>query len=106
VLAGQGGELASAGGGGVVLYSLEGRRYDRLTDRGAKPLWLRDGAHLLFLADPEHVALMDRLTKQSRNVLTAPRGSQIADFTISKDNTWICVIRSNDEGDVWLAKLE
>jgi dipeptidyl aminopeptidase/acylaminoacyl peptidase len=106
VLAGQGGELASAGGGGVVLYSLEGRRYDRLTDRGAKPLWLRDGVHLLLISDPEHLAVLDRRTRESRIVWTAPRGSQIADFAVSKDNTWICVIRSNDEGDVWLAKLE
>jgi hypothetical protein len=39
-------------------------------------------------------------------VYTSPRGSQIADFTVSKDDSWICIIRSNDEGDVWLAKLE
>jgi hypothetical protein len=39
-------------------------------------------------------------------VYTVPRGSQIADYTVSKDDRWICVIRSNDEGDVWVARLE
>jgi hypothetical protein len=39
-------------------------------------------------------------------VYTAPRGSGIADYTVSKDDRWICVIRSNDEGDAWLARLE
>jgi hypothetical protein len=58
------------------------------------------------LSDPERVALLDASTKQARTVYTAPRGSEIADYTVSKDDRWICVIRSNDEGDVWLAKLE
>jgi hypothetical protein len=35
-----------------------------------------------------------------------PRGSEISDFTVSKDDRWICLIRSNDEGDIWLAKME
>jgi Tol biopolymer transport system component len=105
-LAGQGDVLASAGGGGVVIYSFDTRRYERLNDHGVKPLWLRDGRQLLFLPDPEHIALLDARTKQVRTVYTAPRGSQIADYTVSKDDRWICVIGSNDEGDVWLAKLE
>jgi Tol biopolymer transport system component len=105
-LAGEGNVLASSGGGGVVLYSLETRRYQRLTDRGVKPIWLRDGRQLLFAPDPEHVALLDARTKQARTVYTVPRGSEIADFTISKDDRWVCVIRSNDEGDVWLATLK
>ena len=106
VLAGQGGVLGSSSGGGVVLYSLDTRRYERLTERGVKPMWLRDGRHLLFSPDPEHLALLDARTKQARTVYTAPRGSGIADFAVSKDDRWICVIRSNDEGDVWLANLQ
>jgi Tol biopolymer transport system component len=106
MLAGVGQALAEAGGGGVVLYSIDSRRFDRLTERGTKPLWLRDGVRLLYGPDPEHLAVLDRTTKQSRVVWTAPRGSQIADFTISKDNKWLCVIQANDEGDVWLATLE
>jgi Tol biopolymer transport system component len=105
-LAGGGGRLATSGGGGVVVYSFETRRYERLVERGGKPIWLRDRRQLLFLSDPEHVALLDASTKQARTVYTAPRGSEIADYTVSKDNRWICVIRSNDEGDVWVARLE
>ena len=71
-----------------------------------KPIWLRDGRQLLFAPDLEHLALLDIRTKQTRSIWTAPRGSQVADFTVSKDNTWLCVIQANDEGDVWLAKLE
>ena len=89
-----------------MLYSFDTRRYERLNNRGTKPLWLRDGRQLLFLADPEHIALLDPSTKQTRTVYTAARGSQIADYTVSKDDRWICVIGSNDEGDIWLAKLE
>jgi Tol biopolymer transport system component/serine/threonine protein kinase len=106
VLAGEGDRLASAGDGGVVLYSLETRRFERLTDRGSKPIWLRDGRRLVYSPDPEHLALLDRNTKQSRTVWTAPRGTQIGDFTISKDDTWLCVIQSNDEGDIWVANLQ
>jgi eukaryotic-like serine/threonine-protein kinase len=105
-LAGQGPVLANSREGGVVLYSLATHRYERLTERGVKPIWLRDGRQLLFSADPEHIALLDARTKQTRTVFTAPRGSGIADYTVSKDDRWICVIRSNDEGDVWVARLE
>jgi Tol biopolymer transport system component len=105
-LAGQGPVLANSREGGVVLYSLDTHRYERLTERGVKPIWLRDGRQLLFSADPEHIALLDARTKQTRTVFTAPRGSGIADYTVSKDDRWICVIKSNDEGDVWLARLE
>ena len=104
-LAGEGDVLASAGGGGVVIYSFDTRRYERLNKRGTKPIWLRDGRQLLFAPDPEHLALLDARTKQARPVYTSPRGSQIADFTVSPDDTWMCVIQSNDEGDVWLATL-
>jgi WD40 repeat protein len=104
-LAGEGDVLASSGGGGVVLYSFDTRRYERLNNRGVKPIWLRDGRQLLLLPDPEHIALLDARSKQARTVFTAARGSQIADYTVSKDDRWICVIGSNDEGDVWLADL-
>jgi Tol biopolymer transport system component len=105
-LAGEGDVLASSGGGGVVIYSFDTRRYERLNKRGTKPIWLRDGRLLLFSTDPEHLAVLDARTKQAHTLYTVPRGSQIADFTVSKDDRWICVIRSNDEGDVWLATLE
>jgi Tol biopolymer transport system component len=105
-LAGEGDVLASSGGGGVVIYSFDTRRYERLNKRGTKPIWLRDARKLLFSPDPEHIAVLDLGTSQPRVVYTAARGSQIADYTVSKDNRWICVITSNDEGDVWLAKLE
>jgi hypothetical protein len=98
--------LGSSTGGGAVLYSFDTRRYERLTERGGKPIWLRDGRQLFIQSDPEHIGLLDRSTKQARTVYSAPRGSEIADYTVSKDDTWICVIKSNDEGDVWLAKLE
>jgi eukaryotic-like serine/threonine-protein kinase len=106
LLAGVGQALAAAGGGGVVLYSFDTRRFERLSERGTKPIWMRDGVRLLYGPDQEHLAVVNRATRESHVVWTAPRGSQIADFTISKDNTWICVIQANDEGDVWLANLQ
>jgi Tol biopolymer transport system component len=89
-----------------VIYWFDTRHYERLNKRGTKPIWLRDGKQLVFLPDPEHIAVLDLRTRQSRLVYTAARGSQIGDYTLSKDNRWICVITSNDEGDVWLANLE
>jgi Tol biopolymer transport system component len=106
MLAGMGGPLASSGRGGVVVYSFDTKRYERLVDRGNKPIWLRDGRQILFSPDPGHLAMIDVRTRQTRTIFAMPRGSEIADFTISKDDRWICVIRANDEGDVWLAKME
>jgi Tol biopolymer transport system component len=105
-LAGEGDLRASSSGGGIVLYSFDTRRYERLTNQGIKPIWLRDGRQFLFTPDRQRIALFDRLTKQSRIVLTVPPGSEIGDFTLSKDDRWICLIKSNDEGDIWLATLE
>jgi Tol biopolymer transport system component len=106
MLAGMGGRLASSGRGGVVVYSFDTKRYERLVDRGNKPIWLRDGRQILFSPDPGHLAMIDVRTRQARTVFAMPRGSEISDFTVSNDDRWICVIRSNDEGDVWLAKME
>jgi Tol biopolymer transport system component len=106
MLVGMGGPLASSGRGGVVVYSFDTKRYERLVDRGNKPIWLRDGRQILFSPDPGHLAMIDVRTRQARTVFAMPRGSEISDFTVSNDDRWICVIRSNDEGDVWLAKME
>ncbi len=105
-LAGEGNTIGSSSGGGVVVYSLENRRFERLNDRGTKPIWLRDGRQIIFLADLEHLVLLDTKSRQVRVVLTTTPGTAIADYALSKDNRWICVVTSNDEGDIWTLSFQ
>jgi serine/threonine protein kinase/Tol biopolymer transport system component len=90
---------------GLVLFSLETRRYERLNDRGAAPVWLRDSRRLLYL-DGGRVFLLDTRTRQAREVDAPPAGSTYTKAGVSPDGRSLYLIRSTDEGDVWMLTME
>jgi Tol biopolymer transport system component len=90
---------------GIVLYSLDGRRYERINDRGAAPLWLRDSRRLLYL-DGGRVFLLDAQTRQAKEVDAPPPGSTYTRAGVSPDGRSLYLIRSTDEGDVWLLTMQ
>lgn len=90
---------------GVVLYSLAGRSYVRITDRGEWPAWLSDSRRLLY-RDAGNFFLLDTVSRESRQVLTTPPGSGYNYFSLSPDDRVLYLSRSTEQGDIWLLTMK
>ena len=90
---------------GVVLYSLAGRSYLRLTDRGKSATWLSDSRRLLY-RDGDRFFLLDTVSRVSRHLLTVPPDSQYNDFSLSPDDRVLYLARNDEQGDIWLLTLK
>jgi Tol biopolymer transport system component len=96
--------VVSSTGGGIVVYSFESQRYERITDHGGPPVWLPDGRRLLYPSDFK-LFLVDVESKVSREVLSvAPDG--IHNARLSRDGRQLFIVRGANEADVWLSTLE
>jgi len=91
---------------GLALYSLETGRYERLQDSGMLPIWLRDG-RLLYL-DGGKLFLLDLATRRSSEVLAPPpnTNSIFKMVSASPDNRTLFFVRSSDEGDIKLLRMQ
>jgi Tol biopolymer transport system component len=90
---------------GIVLYSLAGRRYVRLTDRGDSATWLSDRRHLLYW-DRNDLLLLDTLGRAARQVLTTSPGSGYNDLCLSPDDRTLYLARNTEQGDIWLLTMK
>ena len=104
------GTAAGAGSrdAGVWIYSLDTRRYEKLTDIGADPKPLRDGQRILYERIGQ-LKLYDRRTRESSLVGTSASyqtGPGQNAFAISQDDRWLCTVHDVSEGDVWMATLK
>jgi hypothetical protein len=90
---------------GVVLYSLAGKNYVRLTDRGEWATWLSDSRHLLY-RDGSNFFLLDTVSRVTKQVLTIPHGSDYNDFSVSADNRVLYLVRNTEQGDIWLLTMK
>jgi Tol biopolymer transport system component len=90
---------------GVVLYSLEDRRYSQVAARGDGATWLSDSRHLLYW-DGDRLILLDTRKRTSRPVLYAPQGSRYDDLALSPDDRFLYLARSTEESDIWLLTMK
>jgi Tol biopolymer transport system component len=90
---------------GIVLYSLAGRGYERITDRGKIETWLSDSRHLLY-QDSGRLLLLDTVSRTSRPVLTTPSYSEYKAFRLSPDDRVLYMSRDTEQGDIWLLTLK
>jgi len=90
---------------GIVVYSFDQGRYERLTDAGSQPIWLHDGKTLLYLYDGKifRVGLKDRTP---RLVLAPPPSSAFRSLALSPDDRSLYAVRPTDEGDIWMLTLK
>ncbi len=90
---------------GVVVYSFEKSRYERLTATGSQPVWLHDNRTLLYLQEGKvfRVSLGDRTPHL---VLTPPTSSAFKSLTLSPDDRTLYAVRATDEGDIWMLTLK
>jgi serine/threonine protein kinase/Tol biopolymer transport system component len=90
---------------GIVVYSMDAGSYRRINQRGSAPIWLNDSRRLVYL-DGGRVYLLDARTGQSREIDVPPPGSTYTKAGVSPDGRSLYVVRSTDEGDVWLLKMQ
>jgi eukaryotic-like serine/threonine-protein kinase len=86
--------------GGILLYSLGPKKFEKISDRGLFPIWLNDSSNLLFY-DLGKLYLIDRSSKTARQILSvAPY--EIDRFDLSRDNRMIYYSLATTESDIWL----
>ena len=91
--------------GGVVRYSLESHKYERLTDFGEWPVWLPDSRRVLFVAHGKDFYLVDSSSKQVRKVFSVARDI-IGPPQLTRDGKTAYFSRRVTESDIWLVTLE
>jgi Tol biopolymer transport system component len=84
---------------GLLVFSLESRRYESLLSRGSNPIWFHDNRRLLYL-DQDAVHVFDTRTKQSRSLLAPPEGSRFNGLDLGPDDRTLYLLRTQDEGDI------
>ncbi|HYL04994.1 MAG TPA: protein kinase [Thermoanaerobaculia bacterium] len=87
---------------GVFAYSFATRRYQRITSDAAQvPVLLHDGHSVLYIRDSA-VMIADVAGGSAHLLFRAPANSEIKRVSASGDDRAIYVVRSIQEGDVWM----
>jgi serine/threonine protein kinase/Tol biopolymer transport system component len=89
---------------GVVVYSLQTRTYERLTQAGSVPQWLRDGRTVLYL-DEGKIQRCDLGSKATRLVLAPPPGSIFRSVSLPRDSRTLYALGTIQEGDIQMLTL-
>ncbi|MCZ6670886.1 MAG: protein kinase, partial [Acidobacteria bacterium] len=89
---------------GILVYSLESGKYDRLSHEGANPLWLGDSRRVLY-SDGGKLFLLDTRSRESRKILSLDPDS--LDLSgLSSDYRTLFFSRVSLEADIWVLDLE
>jgi len=93
--------------GGVIVYGVGTRAYERLTDAGAYPRWLPDSRRLLFTrTDSRALFVVDRTTRQVREIPLDLRGTfDSFSLNLGRDGRTIYVVEQELEADLWLLNV-
>jgi hypothetical protein len=90
---------------GVVVYSLDSRQYERITEVGAGPVWLHDNRTLLYRQEGKIFAHVLG-ARASKLLLEPPPNSTFRAVATSPDDRTLYTVRETDEGDVWMLTLK
>jgi Tol biopolymer transport system component len=90
---------------GIALYSFESNRYDKLTDFGLYPVWLKDGRRLVFCFN-EKLYLVDVASRKVHEImyaaLSARTGEMLGAASLSPDNSTLYFAQGTIEADIWM----
>jgi eukaryotic-like serine/threonine-protein kinase len=90
---------------GIMMYSLQSRKYERLTDFGQWPMWLPDSRRVLFVAAGKAFFIVDAQSKQVRKVFSVTRDI-IGPPQLTRDGKIAYFSRRVTESDIWLLRLK
>jgi serine/threonine protein kinase/Tol biopolymer transport system component len=106
-LAGQRLDAEGASLPGIHLYSLDTGRYEKLSDESGVLAWLPDGRTLLGMDyETGEIFVLDRSTRERRRVLGVPANSAYSLAAISPDGRALYTLRTTNEGDIWMLRME
>jgi serine/threonine protein kinase/Tol biopolymer transport system component len=106
-LSGQAHDAAGVQLPGIHLYSLETGRYEKLADAGGSLDWLGDGRTLLGMDyGTQEIFALDRVTRARRRVLVPPPGSGYSGAVMSPDRRTLYTLRTTNEGDIWMLRMD
>src|SRR6185436_6572538 len=93
--------------GGIWLYDITGRRYEKVTDTGSYPSWLPDGRHILYSRQDSHIVLIvDRVTREVKRIPVDLRGTFDGfSMTTSHDGATVYLAERELEADLWMLDL-
>ncbi|HUG40085.1 MAG TPA: hypothetical protein VMM12_06360, partial [Longimicrobiales bacterium] len=89
---------------GIVLYSLDTRTYERVTDFGEWPVWLPDSRRILFGSGGPGFQLLDTRTGDVGQVYSSD-WDIIGPPRLTRDARQVFYSRRVTDGDVWLVTL-
>lgn len=88
---------------GILVYDLESQHYEKLTDFGGQPVWLRDGRRLLF-QNQGKLYVMDSHSKTFHEIFSVTP-NVFQGFTVTRDDRLIYLSVVTTESDIWLMNL-
>jgi Tol biopolymer transport system component len=90
---------------GIAIYSFGSKRYNRLTDFGLYPVWLKDGRGIVFCFK-EKLYVVDVASKKPREImyaaLSARTGEMLGAASVSPDERTLYFAQGTIEADVWM----
>ena len=89
---------------GILVYSFEQQKYERLTDSGSNPRWLSDNRRLLFLSQGK-LQIVDSLTKRVATIMEINPDAFFG-FALPKDERLIYFTQASSEIDIWLSEIQ
>jgi Tol biopolymer transport system component len=90
---------------GVVVFSFDSGRYEKLTSFGQWPIWLPDSRRLLFVSGGSAFYVVDTATREVRTVLEVTR-DVLGPPRLTRDARHAFYSRRHTEADIWLLTLE
>jgi serine/threonine protein kinase/Tol biopolymer transport system component len=94
--------------GGVWMYGIDSRRYERVTTSGRIPHLLADGKRLVYYDNDGELRFLDTTSGRSEQLVSIGWTGQTnnRDFRVSRDNRQIVFARVENEADIWLMSPE
>jgi Tol biopolymer transport system component len=89
---------------GILIYTFETNNFERITEFGLRPIWLRDSRRLLF-RDAGKLFLVNSETKKVQEIsLHSP--NPVIEYGLTADNRTLYYTLLSTEADIWLVDLE
>jgi hypothetical protein len=90
---------------GVFIYSMQEKKYEKITEKSGSIAWLADNRRLLFERGGK-ISLLNRNNKEMTELMAFPENISIGDLQLSKDNKTFYFLARENEADIWQAKLK